>query len=128
MSVQVELTPAEESWLRAAAGRAGQGLDALVAAILRLHLPAGLADSADTAGFQDRSSDPTCPEALSASPSHSSRALDSEEPAFEAFHRALQESGLVKTIKHPNRGDLTEYPLVRIAGKPLSETVVEDRR
>jgi hypothetical protein len=51
-----------------------------------------------------------------------------EAAAREAFHRALLASGLVKEIKTaPLRSD-QERPLVSIQGKPLSETIVEERR
>ena len=50
-----------------------------------------------------------------------------ESEARERFHRALLEAGLVKEFKTgPYRPD-SERPLVTIKGKPLSETIIEDR-
>jgi hypothetical protein len=46
----------------------------------------------------------------------------------EAFHRALLSSGLVKEIKAPPLRADEERPLVPIQGKPLSETIIEERR
>jgi hypothetical protein len=51
-----------------------------------------------------------------------------EVAAREAFHRALLDSGLVKQIKTPTVHAGGERPLVPIEGKPLSETVIEERR
>lgn len=45
-----------------------------------------------------------------------------------AFHQALIDSGLVKQIKHPMYEPLTERRLIQIEGKPISETIIEERR
>lgn len=45
-----------------------------------------------------------------------------------AFHQALIDSGLVKQIKHPTYERLTERRLIEIEGKPISETIIEERR
>lgn len=44
------------------------------------------------------------------------------------FHKALLDSGLVKQIKQPNYRQQTEQELIKIQGKFLSETLVEERR
>jgi hypothetical protein len=46
----------------------------------------------------------------------------------DRFHLALLESGLVKEIKMPLPRDESTRPLVEIKGKPLSETIIEERR
>jgi tetrahydromethanopterin S-methyltransferase subunit A len=45
-----------------------------------------------------------------------------------AFHQALIDSGLVKQIKHPVYEPITERRLIQIEGKPISETIIEERR
>lgn len=44
-----------------------------------------------------------------------------------AVHQALLEAGLVKTFKTPPANSL-EVAAVPIQGKPLSETIIEERR
>jgi hypothetical protein len=51
-----------------------------------------------------------------------------EADARETFHQALLASGLVKALKTPSGHPAAERPLVPIQGKPLSETLLEDRR
>jgi hypothetical protein len=51
-----------------------------------------------------------------------------EADARESFHQALLASGLVKVLKTPSGHPAAERPLVPIQGKPLSETLLEDRR
>jgi len=46
----------------------------------------------------------------------------------EAFLNALLNSGLVSEIKRPVRAGKHDRPPVPIHGKPLSETIVEERR
>lgn len=46
----------------------------------------------------------------------------------EAFHQALLDSGLVKQIKRPHRIKTPRPPLVVVQGKPVSETIIEERR
>jgi hypothetical protein len=45
-----------------------------------------------------------------------------------AFHQALINSGLVKQIKHPAYQAIAEEKLIDIEGKPVSETIIEERR
>lgn len=44
------------------------------------------------------------------------------------FHQALIDAGLVKQIKHPSYDPITERRLIQIEGKPVSETIIEERR
>ncbi len=46
----------------------------------------------------------------------------------EAFHQALLDSGLVKKIKYPFYEPISERQLIQVEGKPISETIIEDRR
>ena len=51
-----------------------------------------------------------------------------ETTAREAFHEALLASGLVKELKSVRSRTDRDRPLVPIQGRPLSETIVEERR
>ena len=44
------------------------------------------------------------------------------------FHQALLTSGLVKQLKQPSYNQQTERRLIQIQGKPVSETIIEERR
>ena len=55
------------------------------------------------------------------------RGVDEDEK-LNAFHRAMLSSGLVKEIKTPQTAGGAERRLVEVRGKPLSETIVEERR
>jgi uncharacterized protein involved in exopolysaccharide biosynthesis len=46
----------------------------------------------------------------------------------EAFHQALLASGLVRQIKPPRRADDSPRRLIEVQGKPVSETIIEERR
>jgi hypothetical protein len=48
--------------------------------------------------------------------------------ALSQFYRAVERAGLVKQIRKPSADSRSERPLVAIQGKPLSATIVEDRR
>ncbi len=50
------------------------------------------------------------------------------DSAREVFYQSLLASGLILEIKRGAVRDAAERPLVRIQGKPLSETLVEERR
>ncbi|MUG94613.1 hypothetical protein F7734_20455 [Scytonema sp. UIC 10036] len=52
----------------------------------------------------------------------------SPTPKSTTFHQALLDSGLVKQIKQPNYRQQTEQKLIKIQGKFLSETIIEERR
>ena len=47
---------------------------------------------------------------------------------MKAFHQALLSSGLVKTIKEPRFTSTDEHKLIRVQGKPVSETIIDERR
>ncbi len=57
-----------------------------------------------------------------------SLAVKQETANQTAFHQALLSSGLVKQIKHPTYNQTTPQQLVVFSGKPISETIVEERR
>jgi uncharacterized protein (UPF0335 family) len=44
------------------------------------------------------------------------------------FHKALLASGLVKHLKQPSYTRQTERRLIQVQGKPVSETIIEERR
>jgi hypothetical protein len=50
-----------------------------------------------------------------------------EDPDEEVL-QAMLRAGLITEIKRPDRKPMPERPLVPIIGKPLSETIVEERR
>jgi secreted Zn-dependent insulinase-like peptidase len=49
-------------------------------------------------------------------------------PRKTAFDQALLDSGLVEQIKHPTYRQEAQQQLIQIQGKPLSETIIEERR
>jgi len=49
-------------------------------------------------------------------------------PDEERFHEALLASGLVKEIKPPCMTPSGRHPLIQAQGKPVSETLIEERR
>jgi hypothetical protein len=55
-------------------------------------------------------------------------AQQAEAAKMEAFHQALLASGLVKTIKTPRASAAGPRRLIEVKGKPLSETIIEERR
>ncbi|WP_409867265.1 hypothetical protein [Microcystis sp.] len=55
--------------------------------------------------------------------------MDKEEAEKQAvFHQSLLDAGLVKQIKRPSSQPITERRLIKIEGKPISETIIEERR
>jgi len=46
----------------------------------------------------------------------------------ERIHRAMYEAGLVSSISPPIKRRRERPPPIKIKGKPLSETIIEDRR
>ena len=46
----------------------------------------------------------------------------------QRIQRALYDAGLVTEIKPPVKRPRERHPPIKIRGKPLSETVIEDRR
>lgn len=54
---------------------------------------------------------------------------DKEEAAQRTkFYQALLTSGLVKQLKQPSYSQPTERRLIQVQGKPVSETIIEERR
>ena len=51
-----------------------------------------------------------------------------ETQKMKAFHQALLASGLIKTLKKPSLTSTGERKLIRVQGKPVSETIIEERR
>jgi hypothetical protein len=45
-----------------------------------------------------------------------------------AFHQALIASGLVRRIKNSNFEQRTQQQLIESQGKPVSQTIIEERR
>ncbi|MDJ1173824.1 hypothetical protein [Roseofilum capinflatum] len=45
-----------------------------------------------------------------------------------AFHQSLLDAGLVKQIKQPSVISTNERSLIPVKGKPVSETIIEERR
>lgn len=55
--------------------------------------------------------------------------LDKQEDHQQTkFHEALLTSGLVKQIKQPSQSRLPQRRLIQIQGKPVSESIIEERR
>lgn len=51
-----------------------------------------------------------------------------EQPVQQTkFHKALLTSGLVKQLKQPSYNRQTEGRLIQIQGKPVSDTIIEER-
>lgn len=50
------------------------------------------------------------------------------DDAGEGFQQAMLDAGLISEIKRPDRSQQRERRLVPIQGKPLSETIIEERR
>ena len=51
-----------------------------------------------------------------------------ENPQRATFHKALLASGLVKQLKQPPYSQQTERQFIQVQGKPVSETIIEERR
>ena len=47
---------------------------------------------------------------------------------MKALHQALLSSGLVHTIKRPRFTSTDEHKLIRVQGKPASETIIDERK
>ena len=50
-----------------------------------------------------------------------------EADKLEVFHQILLSQGLVKEVKKPHVADTVERQLIEIKGKPVSETIIEER-
>ena len=53
---------------------------------------------------------------------------DSSSDEEELFLQALLQAGLITEIKRPNRTKKRDQQPVPIKGRPLSETIIEERR
>ena len=51
-----------------------------------------------------------------------------EAGKVEAFQKALLSSGLVKQLAPPRDPSTADRPLIEVPGKPVSETLIEERR
>jgi len=51
-----------------------------------------------------------------------------EAAKMDAFRQALLVAGLVKTIKTPRVTNTADRKLIQVTGKPLSQTIIEERR
>lgn len=51
-----------------------------------------------------------------------------QTPQQVTFHQALLASGLVKHLKQPSYTQQTKRRLIQVQGKPVSETIIEERR
>lgn len=56
--------------------------------------------------------------------------LDDQKQATQQtkFHQALLTSGLVKQLKYHSSTRKNEWQLINVQGKPVSETMIEERR
>ncbi|MDE0015524.1 MAG: hypothetical protein OXU51_05010 [Candidatus Poribacteria bacterium] len=67
---------------------------------------------------------------LSPSDRHHLRKLlkaQDETDILEVFHQVLLSQGLVKEVNKPHATDTIERQLIEIEGKPVSETIIEER-
>jgi hypothetical protein len=53
--------------------------------------------------------------------------MNQEQAQRTKFHQALLNSGLVKQIKQVSSRRQTERRLIQVQGKPVSETIIEER-
>lgn len=53
--------------------------------------------------------------------------LEVEATQKNTFHQALLKSGLVKEIKQPFNSQNNQRKLIEVQGKPVSETIIEER-
>ena len=51
-----------------------------------------------------------------------------ETDKLEVFHQVLLSKGLVKEVKTPPVPDTIERQLIEVKGKPVSETIIEERK
>ena len=47
---------------------------------------------------------------------------------LEVFHQVLLSQGLVKELKKPHATETIERQLIEVKGKPVSETIIEERK
>ncbi len=51
-----------------------------------------------------------------------------EAEKLEVFHQVLLSKGLIKEVKKPPVTDTSERQLIEVKGKPVSETIIEERK
>lgn len=51
-----------------------------------------------------------------------------ETDKLEVFHQTLLSQGLVKEVKKPHVTDMIERQLIEVKGKPVSQTIIEERK
>ena len=51
-----------------------------------------------------------------------------EVDKLEVFHQILLSQGLVKELKKPHATETIERQLIEVKGKPVSETIIEERK
>ena len=51
-----------------------------------------------------------------------------EEDADQRLQRRLYAKGMVSEIKPPRTKRIGDFPLIKVKGKPVSETIIEERR
>ena len=51
-----------------------------------------------------------------------------EADKLEVFHQVLLSKGLVKEVKTPPVTDTIDRQLIAVKGKPVSQTIIEDRK
>ncbi len=51
-----------------------------------------------------------------------------EVDKLEVFHQVLLSKGLVKEVKKPLVPNTTERQFIEVKGKPVSQTIVEERK
>ena len=51
-----------------------------------------------------------------------------EADKLDVFHQVLLSQGLVKEVKKPRATATIERQLIEIKGKPVSETIIEERK
>lgn len=56
------------------------------------------------------------------------KSQDTQESGEESFLTRMLDAGLITEIIRPNRGQNQMARLASILGKPLSETIIEERR
>ncbi|MXV85152.1 hypothetical protein F4X88_03800 [Candidatus Poribacteria bacterium] len=62
--------------------------------------------------------------------SHLRKLLKAQDEAdkLEVFHQVLLSKGLVKEVKNPSVADTIERQLIEVKGKPVSQTIIEERK
>lgn len=51
-----------------------------------------------------------------------------EEAKRQALHQALRAAGLITQVRQPRAIDLSPRQRIYVQGKPVSETIIEERR